>query len=137
MPWGLGVPAHGARRARGSTLTVFDAFQRHDWIGNSRNRADEHVIRTLASMTGFAPRMTHRADSLDLVEEMIVAGMGVGLLPARRRTTRGVVVPPLTDPDLTWRAHAVHRRGRDAWPPLALVLERLGREEHRSRRFKS
>ena len=32
---------------------------------------------------------------------------------------------PLRDPAVTLRAYAVTRRGRDAWPPLALVLRLL------------
>ncbi len=67
--WGLGVPAHAARDVRGDAIAVFGAFRDHDWIGNSRNRADEDVVR-----------------------------LG---------------------------AFAHTRRGRSAWPPLRLVLDRL------------
>ena len=127
--WGLGVPAANAHRVRGEgTLAVFDAFRDHDWIGNSRNTADEDVVRTLASMAGFTPRVAHRADSLDLVEDLITAsGRGVGLLPAGRATPPGVALLPLTDPAVRQRAFAGTRRGRAAWPPLALVLDLLAR----------
>jgi DNA-binding transcriptional LysR family regulator len=104
---------------------VFETYRDHDWIGNSRNRADEDVVRTLASMAGFEPRLTHRADSLDLVEDFIVAGLGVGLLPAGRPARPGVRLLRLTDPDVTLRSYAVVRPGRGAWPPLALLLSRL------------
>ncbi|SEF24051.1 DNA-binding transcriptional regulator, LysR family [Amycolatopsis pretoriensis] len=125
--WGLGVPAADARRVRGEgTLAVFDAFRDHDWIGNSRNTADEDVVRTLASLAGFTPRVTHRADSLDLVEDLITAsGRGVGLLPTGRPTHPGVALVPLADPAVRQRAFACTRRGRAAWPPLALVIDRL------------
>ncbi|MEU5266471.1 LysR family transcriptional regulator [Amycolatopsis sp. NPDC021455] len=128
-PWGLAVPAADADRVRGEgTLAVFEAFRDHDWIGNSRNTADEDVIRTLASMAGFTPRFTHRADSLDLVEDLITAaGRGVGLLPMGRATPAGVTLLPLTDPAVRHRAFACTRRGRAGWPPLALVLELLAR----------
>lgn len=124
-PWGLGVPADAGRRVRGDTLAVFNAFRGHDWIGNSRNRADEHVVRLLASMTGFEPRLTHESDSLDVVEDLIVSGMGVGLLPADRPARPGVAVLPLTQPEVWLRAYARTRRGRTAWPPLRLLLDRL------------
>ena len=78
--WGLGVPAHTPDCA-GTALEVFARFGAHDWIGNSRNTADETVIRTLGSIAGFTPRITHQADSLGLVQEMITAGLGVALLP--------------------------------------------------------
>ncbi|MEV0070479.1 LysR substrate-binding domain-containing protein [Amycolatopsis sp. NPDC050768] len=126
--WGLGVPATDAGRVAGEgTLTVFEAFRDHDWIGNSRNRADEDVVRTLASMAGFTPRVTHLADSLDLVEDLIVAGPGVGLLPVARPTRPEVALLPLTGPDVRLRSFTATRRGRDAWPPLALVLDLLRR----------
>ncbi|MEU4670215.1 LysR family transcriptional regulator [Amycolatopsis sp. NPDC023774] len=126
--WGLGVPAADATRVAGEgTLAVFEAFRDHDWIGNSRNRADEDVVRTLASMVGFTPRVTHLADSLDLVEDLIVAGPGVGLLPVARPTRPEVALLPLTGPDVRLRSFAATRRGRDAWPPLALVLGLLRR----------
>ncbi|RSM47434.1 LysR family transcriptional regulator [Amycolatopsis balhimycina DSM 5908] len=127
--WSLAVPAAGAHRVRGEgTLAVFDAFRDHDWIGNSRNTADEDVVRTLASMAGFTPRFTHRADSLDLVEDLITArGRSVGLLPRGRATPPGVALLPLPDPAIRQRAFACTRRGRAAWPPLALVLDLLAR----------
>ena len=70
-----------ADRRRGTAPEAFARFRARDWIGNSRNTADEDVIRTLASMARFTPRITHPADSLDLVQDMITAGLGVGLLP--------------------------------------------------------
>jgi DNA-binding transcriptional LysR family regulator len=124
-PWGLGVPAAAASTVGGTALAVFSAFRDSDWIGNSRNRADEDVVRLIASMAGFEPRVTHRSDSLDLVEDLILAGLGVGLLPADRRPRPGVALLPLSGPDVRLRAHARARRGRTAWPPLALVLDRL------------
>jgi DNA-binding transcriptional LysR family regulator len=123
--WSLGVPQPGAARIRGDALTVFDAFRDHDWIGDSRNRADEDVIRVIASMAGFEPRVTHQSDSLDLVEDLILQGMGVGLLPADRPVRAGVTLLPLTSPDVKLRAYARARAGRTAWPPLALILARL------------
>ena len=116
--WGLGVPA-GERRA------PFASYAERDWIVNSRNTADEEAVRVLASLAGFTPRVVHRIDSLELVDDLIVAGRGIGLLPRGRASRRGVRVLPVTDPPVTLRAYAVTRRGRDRWPPLALVLDRL------------
>jgi len=110
-PWSLGVPAG---------LPIAEAWER-DWIVNSRNTADEDVIRTLAALNGAGPRIVHRCDSLDLVADLIVAGLGVGLLPAGRAWP-GVDLLPLADPAVILRAYAVTRRGRSGWPPLALVL---------------
>ncbi len=122
--WSLGVPA-GEQGAPGNALAVFERFRDQDWIVNSRNTADEDVVRTVASLAGFVPRIAHRADSLELVQDMVVAGLGVGLLPAGQRTIPGVRLLPLTEPDIALRCFAVTRRGRTAWPPLALVLRLL------------
>jgi DNA-binding transcriptional LysR family regulator len=123
--WHLGVPADGAPGPAGDAPAVFDRFRDADWIVNSRNTADEVVVRTIASMAGFEPRIVHRADSLDLVQDLIVAGLGVGLLPGDQPTVPGVRLLPLTGPRALLRAYAVTRRGRAAWPPLALILDLL------------
>jgi len=118
VEWGVGVPT----RDRG--LSLADLADR-DWIVNSRNTADEDALRTLASRAGFTPRVVHRIDSLELVDDLVVAGGGVGLLPRGRTSRRGVSVIRLRDPGLVLRAYAVTRRGRDGWAPLRAVLQRL------------
>jgi DNA-binding transcriptional LysR family regulator len=115
VPWGVGVPAG---------MRLDDAW-RADWVVNSRNTADEDVVRTIASLAGFRPRVTHRADSLELVQDLIAAGLGVGLLPADLPTRTGVTLCRLAEPGVALRSYAVIRRGRARWPPLALVLDRL------------
>lgn len=126
-PWGLGVPAaDGAgTRGTGGATDVFARFADRDWIVNSRNTADADVVRTVASLAGFEATIAHRVDSLELVQDLVVAGLGVGLLPADQPTRPGVALVPLRDPEVRLRAYAVVRRGRAAWPPLALVLDRL------------
>ena len=126
-PWSLGVPADavGEAPAPATAPAVFARFRGHDWIVNSRNTADEVVVRAIAAMTEFEPRIVHRADSLDLVQDLIVAGLGVGLLPADQPTVPGVRLLPLTGPEARLRSYAVTRRGRTAWPPLALILDLL------------
>lgn len=124
VAWGLGVPS-ADRVPSGDAVALFDRYRDRDWIVNSRNSADEDAVRTLASMAGFGPRLTHRADSLELVQDLIAAGLGVGLLPEEQPTRAGVVVLPLHTPAVTLTAYAVVREGRAPWPPLALVLEAL------------
>jgi DNA-binding transcriptional LysR family regulator len=136
--WSLGTPADRGRtpagrdrtparrdRAAGTALEVFRWFADRDWIVNSRNSGDEEVVCTVASLAGFRARIMHRVDSLELVQDMILAGLGVGLLPAGRPVRRGVALRPLDQPDVTQRPFAVTRRGRSDWPPLALVLRLL------------
>jgi DNA-binding transcriptional LysR family regulator len=117
VTWGLAVPADGQ--------ADIGAYADHTWIVNSRNTADEDAVRTLASLAGFTPRIAHEIDSLDLVEDLIVSGHGVGLLPINRPTHPGVTVLPLSNPAVVMTAYAVTRRGRATWPPLRVVLDRL------------
>lgn len=78
--WGLGVPS-SERRA------PFAAYADRDWIVNSRNTADEEVVRTLASMAGFTP------------------GSSTGSTPSSWSTTS-------SSPDAAWRCSpAAARRG--------------------------
>jgi DNA-binding transcriptional LysR family regulator len=119
--WGLGVPSREQR-------APFSSYADRDWIVNSRHTADEEVLRTLASLAGFTPRVVHRIDSLELVDDLVVAGRGVALLPRGRTSRRGVKVVPLTDPRVRMRAYAVTRRGRRAWPPLQAVIDRLAHD---------
>ena len=116
--WGVGVP--------GDELPApLAAYADRDWIANSRHVADEEVLRTLASMAGFTPRVVHRVDALELVDDLIAAGQGVALLPRDHTSPRRVAVHPVTGPRPVLRAHAVVRHGRDRWPPLRAVLDRL------------
>ncbi|MGO9077583.1 MAG: LysR family transcriptional regulator [Streptosporangiaceae bacterium] len=121
MPWSLGLPA-GQGRGPGTAPEVFARFAGRDWIVNSRNTADEQAVRAIAALAGFEPRITHRADSLELVQDMIVAGLGIGLLPAGQPVIRGLTLRRLHHPQVLLRTCAVARRGRSGWPPLALAL---------------
>jgi DNA-binding transcriptional LysR family regulator len=128
VEWALAVPAAAAGDApggAGDARTVFGRFGGCDWIVNSRNTADEDVVRALAATAGFEPAVAHRADSLDLVQDMIVAGLGVALLPADVPPPPGIRLLPLAEPEVRLRSYAVIRRGRATWPPLALVLDLL------------
>ncbi|WP_336714782.1 LysR family transcriptional regulator [Arthrobacter sp. USHLN218] len=124
-PWGLGVPQEAAGYGHGASPAVFATFRDRDWIGNSRNRADADVLRIIGSLAGFEPRIRHEADSLDLVEDLIVADMGIGLLPGDRKPSPGVAILPLKQPEVVLRAYAQTRKGRSTWPPLRYVLDRL------------
>lgn len=131
-PWGLGVPADDP-----NTVADLLSYSERSWIVNSRNTADEDAVRTLASLAGFTPRIAHQIDSLDLVEDLIFSGYGVGLLPTTRPARDGVKVLPLSDPHVVLTAFAFTRRGRSTWPPLRLVLDRLRPADHRPLPLKS
>ena len=118
-PWGLAVPDTAP-----DVVNLSD-YADQTWIVNSRNSADEEAVRALSSLAGFTPHIAHQIDSLDLVEDLILAGYGVGLLPVGRTAREGLKVLPLNEPSVVMTAYAMTRRGRSTWPPLRLVLDRL------------
>jgi DNA-binding transcriptional LysR family regulator len=128
VPWSLGIPSSARRSTpKGADApTLFRAFADATWIVNSRNVADERAVRTIAAMAGFQPDIAHHVDSLELVQELIAAGFGVGLLPSDQRPMRGVTLAPIRDPEVTLRSYVAIRRGRENWPPLALIARELG-----------
>lgn len=119
-PWGLGV-----RSEEPDGPADVSAYARRTWIVNSRNTADEDAVRTLGALNGFTPLIAHQIDSLDLVEDLIAADYGVGLLPLHRDTGPGVKVVSLLHPSVALTAYAVTRIGRSTWSPLRAVLDRL------------
>jgi DNA-binding transcriptional LysR family regulator len=124
-PWSLGVREGTEPVSAENSLDVMLAYADQPWIGNSRNTADEDVLRLLGALAGFEPRVSHQFDSLELVQDLIVEGYGVGMLPAELEVRPGVALVPLTDPAVVQRAYAQMRRGRRAWPPLRLLLDRI------------
>jgi DNA-binding transcriptional LysR family regulator len=120
-PWGLGVRADAATNGVADLSSFADSV----WIVNSRNTADEDAVRTLASLAGFTPHIAHQIDSLDLVEDLILDGYGVGLLPVNRPARDGVAVLELSDPSVILTAYAAVRRGRSNWSPLRTIIDRL------------
>ena len=122
--WGLGVRTDAAHERADGTADLL-AHREASWIVNSRNTADEEVVRTLASLAGFDPDVAHQIDSLDLVEDLVLEGHGVGLLPQERAVRPGLRVLPLVDPPVVQTTYAVVRAGRSEWAPLRLLLDRV------------
>src|SRR5215210_7830790 len=127
--WHLAVPFGGDPTSGEASPDVLRRYAEAEWITNSRDTADETALLAIAALAGFVPRFTHRADSLELVQDLIVAGLGVGLLPADEPLRQGVQRLDLRDPEADLRSYALTRQGREAWPPLALVTRSI--EGHR------
>jgi DNA-binding transcriptional LysR family regulator len=127
--WNLAIPTTSANAPAGDAATILGHYRHHPWIVNSRNTADETVVRAIAAIADYQPHITHRADSLDLVQDLIVAGLGISLLPADQPTRPGITLLGLNDPPVRLRSYAATRRGHNTWPPLALVLGQLTRHQ--------
>jgi len=123
--WHLTVPLGDGPAGADASPDILHRYAEAEWIVNSRDTADETTLLAIAALAGFIPHFTHRADSLELVQDLIVAGLGVGLLPADEPLSEKVQRLELRDPAADLRAYAVTRRGREAWAPLALVTRSI------------
>ncbi|WP_347338895.1 LysR family transcriptional regulator [Mycolicibacterium sp. P9-64] len=120
--WGLGVSSD----ASGTRADLRD-FADQPWIVSSGTSTDENVVRTLASVVGFTPVIGHRIECRDLVEDLIIAGHGVALLPMSRSARRGLKILPIRGPIVEFTTYAVWRRGAIGGA-LRRILDQLAPE---------
>jgi DNA-binding transcriptional LysR family regulator len=96
-----------------------------DWIGVEGGLMVDDVFKSIATLTGVAPRTKQRVNDFRVVEELVQAGIGIALLPRYVVLTRDLVRRPIADIRLARRIEAVTRSGADARPAIALVLDEL------------
>jgi DNA-binding transcriptional LysR family regulator len=66
-----------ASRAR----VAVDEFIGDDWIGVPAGYPIDRVLMTMARQSGIAPTVVYRTTHLPLIENLVAAGLGVGLVP--------------------------------------------------------
>lgn len=116
------APAHPlAGRARVQLCELAD----QDWIGVEGGLMVDDVFKSIATLTGIAPRIIQRVNDFRVLEELVQAGIGIALLPRYVTLARNLVRRPIGDIKLARRIEAVTRAGADARPAIALVLEEL------------
>lgn len=123
--WSLAVPDDADLRPAGRSGSVLAAVRDRPWVVNSRGPDDERVVERLCALAGYLPDVRHRADSLDLVADLVAAGLGVALLPSATGSPPGVRLVDLTRPRVRQRSYVVSGPGRAQWPAAALVVEQL------------
>lgn len=117
LPADLPAPVHG--------VADLGLLRGQQWVVNSRGEDDEELIERLCSRAGFLPQVVHRADSLELVQALVAAGLGVALLPDFVPSHPDVRTVPLPDSGATRRMWTAVRPGNEHWPAVALVLRLL------------
>ncbi|MFD0803592.1 LysR family transcriptional regulator, partial [Streptomonospora algeriensis] len=92
----LSQPSGGAATSRIMTRRRLSGLADASWIANSRGSDEDELMRRMCAGAGFAPRIRHRIDNLEIVEQVVAAGMGVGVMPKLAAAARrGVVHSPL------------------------------------------
>jgi DNA-binding transcriptional LysR family regulator len=90
----------------------------------------EMLERTCRLRGGFEPRITHRANDLRLLLELVAAGLVVALLPrlGHPEGAEGVVLRPVAPDGLARRIFLVGRVGHARHPALGAVAAELRRQ---------
>ncbi|MDA0566782.1 LysR family transcriptional regulator [Streptomonospora sp. S1-112] len=128
----LSQPSAGPATSRTMTRARLRGLADASWIANSRGSDDDELVSRLCAGAGFAPLIRHRIDNLEMVEELVAAGMGVGVLPKLAAATRrGVVHSPLGELGGSRRIALAANTGAWAWRPILLLGRYLWQEARR------
>ncbi|HKP40439.1 LysR family transcriptional regulator [Mycobacterium sp.] len=95
------------------------------WIGVEWGLMVDDVLRSLAATSGVQPRIVQRVNDFRVVEELVMAGVGVALLPRYVLTTRDVTRKPLSGVRIARRIEAITRVGATTRPAIAAVIDIL------------
>ena len=122
-PMMMAVPPDSAVPARIRTPDDLESVRDAFWIGNSRDSGDDELAARLCALAGWTPRIRHRADSLELVIDLVLAGQGVCLLPADAPGADRLRMVPLALARTDRRMWSVVRAGAQAWPATMAVID--------------
>jgi DNA-binding transcriptional LysR family regulator len=95
------------------------------WIGVEGGLVVDDVLRSLATISGVSPRIVQRVNDFRVVEELVLAGVGVALLPRYALTVRELVRKPLRGVRAARRIEAVTRAGASSRPAVSAVIDIL------------
>jgi len=99
------------------------------WIGGLGGTQFAAALEVACRQAGFTPRIVHRADDARLIETLVEAGLGIGLLPALARSgSEAVRFGEATPAPPRRHVSALVRSGAARRPSLAAVLEALIRQ---------
>ena len=85
----------------------------------------DDVLRSLATISGVNPRIVQRVNDFRVVEELVLAGIGIALVPRYSLTVRELVRKPLGGVHAARRIEAVTRAGAATRPAIASVIDIL------------
>jgi DNA-binding transcriptional LysR family regulator len=120
IPMSLVVPE---TETRGLTELLADADV--GWITNSRASDDDELIHRVGARFGAQPVVAHRIDSLQLLTDVVRAGLGVALIAANGPRPPGVRYVDLHGAAGVRCGYALTRPGRERWPANAALIEAI------------
>ena len=112
----------------GRAAIALDALADETWVGPSPATSCLEVTLAGCAAAGFTPRLVHRTNDFSTLMTFVAAGLGVALVPrlAQDRVPDGVAVVALRGTPPARRVFAATRRGSEARPTVAAVLDALG-----------
>lgn len=101
------------------------------WISVEIGHMVDDVLRSLAVISGVQPRVVQRVNDFRVVEQLVLAGVGVALLPRFTPTAPELVRKPVGGVNVARRVEAITRAGAASRPTVAAVLGILTDIAHR------
>jgi DNA-binding transcriptional LysR family regulator len=95
------------------------------WISLGWGLVFDDVLRSLAIISGVQPRIVQRFNDFRVVQELVLAGVGITLAPRYAYTARALVRKPISGIQAARRVEVITRAGAAARPAIALVIEVL------------
>ncbi len=95
------------------------------WISLGWGLVFDDVLRSLAIISGVQPRIVQRFNDFRVVEELVLAGVGIALAPRYAHTARALVRKPISGIQAARRVEVITRAGAAARPAISLVIEVL------------
>ncbi|MFL1426915.1 MULTISPECIES: LysR family transcriptional regulator [unclassified Nocardiopsis] len=96
------------------------------WIASPFRGDEAALVQRMCADAGFTPRIVHRIDNLELFEELVAAGVGVGVVPRLSAATRrGVAHAPLGELGGVRQVYLAGRTGGWAWRPIRVLARYL------------
>ncbi len=112
----------------GRSAIALEALADETWVGPSPGTSCLEVTLAGCAGAGFTPRLVHRTNDFTTLMTFVAAGLGVALVPrlAQGQVPDGVAVVTLGGTPPARRVFAATRRGSEARPTVAAVLDALG-----------
>ncbi|MFT4042698.1 MAG: LysR substrate-binding domain-containing protein [Gordonia sp. (in: high G+C Gram-positive bacteria)] len=92
------------------------------WISVGIGHMVDDVLRSLALQSGVATRIVQRVDDFRLVEALVLAGVGIALLPRYTATDPRLVRKPVDGVNVARRIEAITRTGAATRPAVAAAI---------------